>query len=138
MKSVPLTLVVREMLTKYDKLNNWFKTGVYAIWPSAHARNSYSNLVLSYMSIGIGALRNFGRTAKLFSEAAADEAVEVGSFRGTNGQLRQRTGLPRGVPSLHRQSVELWAEKRRAEAERKSKRQPRRPLSAPPTTDATG
>ncbi len=49
-----------------------------------------------------------------------------------NGQLRQRTGLPRGVPSLHRQSVELWAEKRRAEAERKSNRQPRRPLSAPP------
>jgi hypothetical protein len=49
-----------------------------------------------------------------------------------NGQLRQRTGLPRGVPSLHRESVELWAEERRVEAERKANLRRRRPLNAPP------
>jgi hypothetical protein len=53
-----------------------------------------------------------------------------------NGQLRQRTGLPRGVPSLHRESVELWAAKWRAEVKRKAERkanpQPSRPLTAPP------
>jgi hypothetical protein len=49
-----------------------------------------------------------------------------------NGHLQQRTGLPRGVPSLHRESVELWAAKWRHAAERKANRTARQPLSAPP------
>ena len=51
-----------------------------------------------------------------------------------NGQLRQRTGLPRGVPSLHRESVEMWAEERRAAtaAAARAARQGREPLSAAP------
>jgi hypothetical protein len=53
-----------------------------------------------------------------------------------NGELQQRTGLPRGVPSINRKSAESWAATWRAAADARAARravlQSHRPRSAPP------
>jgi hypothetical protein len=44
------------LLRGYDKVNNWFKLGVYTFWPASAVRDAYSNIALSMLDIGVGAL----------------------------------------------------------------------------------
>lgn len=46
---------VRDLITAWDWVNNWFKIGVTMPWPSFHFRNAYSNIAQSFLDIGIHA-----------------------------------------------------------------------------------
>jgi len=47
---------LRKLLQLYDWVNNTFKTGVYMVWPGSATRDAMSNVFLSGMDIGVGAL----------------------------------------------------------------------------------
>jgi hypothetical protein len=49
---------VKQMVEGYDWLNKWFKIGAYPFWPSSMVRDSYNNLMMSFLDIGVGSVKN--------------------------------------------------------------------------------
>lgn len=45
-----------KLLRGFDWANNWFKMGVYSLWPASLTRDAYSNLFLSGLDIGLGSI----------------------------------------------------------------------------------
>ena len=71
-----LGIKFQRALKAYDFVNNWFKLGVYTIWPASATRDGYSNIALMALDIGLHALN-----PKLHFDT-------VGIMAGRKGTLR--------------------------------------------------
>jgi len=85
-----------KLLRGFDKANNWFKVGVYTLWPASATRDAYSNIALSMLDIGVGAL-----DPKMH---AASVAIMGGRL---NGVLKAKNGVEYGYKELRKMSRDM-------------------------------
>ena len=74
----------------YDKFTNFFKTAVYAYFPSSHARNVVSGTLQNYQVLGAEAFRPRNHNLALGMLKGKDEIASVGKWSGSLKDLRKK------------------------------------------------